>query len=337
MRVFKKAAVVFSAAFVFVLLFAAVAYASPSGAIFTTLPYGEAINANTQYTAKSQVFLNGGPGPNAPTWAAGLPDGEYYFMVTDPAGKTLLSTDALANRRFTVAGGLIVSANNHLWQPDTYRGEGGVVQLIPFNNTPNPGGVYKAWATPVEKWDPKGNGNKFGFVPAWSKTDNFKILDPYVNYCLDISKAKDECWDGAFDALDKYITGWPVRVVETLADGQVFTYNLFTPVKCFEMIPGATYVVSEYSLDGWWLTGVYLNGNAVAGPDVTVSIAPTVVAGKGKPAKTVNTTCIATRVLFLNGNCPDTACDWQTCCCFCDDCSTGVCTDVGCTCEYCVD
>jgi hypothetical protein len=340
MRVFKKAAVLFSATFVFVLLFAAVANASPSGAIFTTMPYGEAVNANTQYTAKEQVFLNGGPGPNAPTWAAGLPDGEYYFMVTDPSGKVLLSTDSLSKRKFTVVGGLIVSADNHLWQPDTYRGAGGVVQLIPFDDTPNPGGVYKAWATPVDKYDPNGNGNKWGFVPAWSKTDNFKIKSSNPCFCLDISKFKDECWDGAFNAgIDQCITGWPVKIVETLPDGQVTCWDLNTPVKCFEMVPGATYVVSEMSLDGWWLTGVYVNGEAVAGPDVTI-VAPDAAAApvaKGKKAQVpANTSCVATSVLFGNGCCEYTCVDPGDCCVYCGDCSTGTCMDPGCTCEYCI-
>src|SRR5437773_8566930 len=80
------------------------------GAIFTTLPDGSVVNANTQYTSKCQVYLDGGPGPNAPAGAAGLPAGSYYFQVTDPSGKKLLSTDPVSNRRFTVsANGVIVA------------------------------------------------------------------------------------------------------------------------------------------------------------------------------------------------------------------------------------
>jgi len=63
-----------------------------SGAIFTTVSDGTVVNAN-QYDSKCAVYLDGGPGPHAPATAAGLPDGEYYFQVTDPNGKTLLSTD----------------------------------------------------------------------------------------------------------------------------------------------------------------------------------------------------------------------------------------------------
>jgi hypothetical protein len=50
------------------------------------------VNLNI-YDAKEDVYLNGGPGINAPDDAAGLPAGTYSFQVTDPSGKTLLSSD----------------------------------------------------------------------------------------------------------------------------------------------------------------------------------------------------------------------------------------------------
>src|SRR5882672_12682307 len=87
------------------------AYAQLPGAIFTTFSDGTRVNANI-YPAKcgpTGVWVDGGPGPNAPQGAAGLPDGDYYFQVTDPSGKTLLSTDPQQNRRFTVTGGIITA------------------------------------------------------------------------------------------------------------------------------------------------------------------------------------------------------------------------------------
>jgi hypothetical protein len=77
---------------------ASAAGAQVSGAIHTTTPDGAIVNENVHYTAKAEVFLSGGPGPNAPPGAAGLPPGEYYFQVTDPSGKQLLSTDSARNR-----------------------------------------------------------------------------------------------------------------------------------------------------------------------------------------------------------------------------------------------
>ena len=47
------------------------------------------------YDSKDDVYLDGGPGPGAPQTAAGLDDGTYYFMVTDPSGHTLLSEDPI--------------------------------------------------------------------------------------------------------------------------------------------------------------------------------------------------------------------------------------------------
>src|SRR5262245_42087191 len=80
--------------------------AGVSGAIFTTSVNGTRVNQNS-FADKCDVYLDGGPGQNAPVGAAGLPDGDYYFQVTDPSGKTLLSTDAVQFRKFHVAGGII--------------------------------------------------------------------------------------------------------------------------------------------------------------------------------------------------------------------------------------
>ena len=69
--------------------------AQVTGAIFTTLKDGSAVNYNI-YDIKEDVYLNGGPvSPKATCTAAGLPDGEYYFQVTDPSGRWLLHSEAL--------------------------------------------------------------------------------------------------------------------------------------------------------------------------------------------------------------------------------------------------
>src|SRR5258707_113990 len=78
---------------------AAVPLVQLSGAIFTTDASGVPVNLNI-YQAKEDVYLNGGPGINAPAGAAGLPAGTYYFQVTDPSGKTLLSSDDVSCRQF---------------------------------------------------------------------------------------------------------------------------------------------------------------------------------------------------------------------------------------------
>jgi hypothetical protein len=167
---------------------------APSGAIFTTLPDGSAVNFNI-YASKDDVYLDGGPGPGAPQTAAGLDDGTYVFQVTSPSGKTLLSTDPAGCRQFTVADGVItgvvVTGCEHATGVDVDHGAV-TVQLMPYDDTPNPGGEYKAWAVRVGDFlngclalgVPNGlavvdcgqtGGNRHGFVPAHSKTDNFKV------------------------------------------------------------------------------------------------------------------------------------------------------------------
>jgi hypothetical protein len=157
-----------------------------SGAIFTTDKSGTPVNLNI-YDSKEDVYLNGGPGINAPDDAAGLPAGTYSFQVTDPSGKVLLSTDPVSCRQFTVdASGVIqdVSASGtcaHATGDDEGEGTGISVQLFPYNDTPNNGGVYKVWVTPTELLAAENApGSSFGFVPRYSKTDNFKVRHPLI-------------------------------------------------------------------------------------------------------------------------------------------------------------
>ena len=177
------------------LVLAAPSYAQLSGAIFTTDSTGTAVNKNI-YLSKPDVYLDGGPGPGAPLTAAGLPDGTYVFQVTDPSGKTLLSTDLAKCREFTVSGGIItgvvVTGCQHATHADLNNPGGVTVQLIPFADTPNNGGEYKAWATPVADFLAgcaglgvsngllvvdcgRAAGDLHGFVPRHCKTDNFKV------------------------------------------------------------------------------------------------------------------------------------------------------------------
>ena len=224
--------------------------ASLAGAIFTTTPDGAIVNENVRYNDKREVYLDGGPGPNAPKTAAGLPDDDYVFQVTNPSGAVLLSEDASKCRVVRVRNGTIVAlldwdgsgtaatdftihasapggvltviaddachedgqANGHHdTNLDTDDGPNDiVVQLMPFFDTPNPGGVYKAWIMPVGRYVAnsgdltavpiplctRNNGNPStncngsnvaqvgfarddGFGPARDqvKTDNFKVLE----------------------------------------------------------------------------------------------------------------------------------------------------------------
>jgi hypothetical protein len=101
----------------------------------------------------------------------------------------LLSTDPVECRQFTVADGIITSTAPsscpHTTGVDVDHGAI-TIQLMPYNDTPNPGGEYKVWVTFLADYvcannlslvdcGPKKQGAAHGFVPRHSKTDNFKV------------------------------------------------------------------------------------------------------------------------------------------------------------------
>jgi hypothetical protein len=271
------------------------AYAQLPGAIFTTLSDGTRVNANI-YSAKcgvSGVWLDGGPGPNAPQGAAGLPDGDYYFQVTDPSGKTLLSTDAVMFRQIHVSAGIISGlsgAGNHNTSFDVDHGAV-TIELCPFNDTPNPGGVYKAWVTPIAQFlgDPTKvdspnasckNGCFHGFVPAFSKTDNFKVGSGPGAACLTVWKNIDVDGNGLRNSPPDYSTPWPVTITDPLGASNTF----FTPfgtgkdVCTFAQLVPGLYSLTEATTNGsgnFILTSNRLDGKYLTSggyPDTTVQI-----------------------------------------------------------------
>jgi hypothetical protein len=205
--VFALATAVFSTAVM------AAQSAPVTGAIFTTDQNSTFVNGNVYDTA-TDVYLNGGPRPNAPCTAAGLPNGDYYFQVTDPSGKVLLSYEFvdganhpivdITQRKVNVTGGLMKS-----YSGTRYTGTGKcpgaiTVELFPYLRTPNPGGEYKVWMTPVGDYACsvpfKSNQNDctigfFGFIPSKSKTDNFKVIDYDGDGTPD---SEDACPDGNY-------------------------------------------------------------------------------------------------------------------------------------------
>ena len=142
----------------------------------------------------------------------GLTTVVYVFQVTNPSGKTLLSTDLARCRQFTVTGGVISGVVDtdceHATGFDVDHGAT-TVQLFPFNDTPNPGGVYKVWVVRLNDFiagcqdlgvpngldvvdcGGKDANNSHGFVPAHTKTDNFKVSEPPIRE-IDVFFIDDE-------------------------------------------------------------------------------------------------------------------------------------------------
>jgi hypothetical protein len=250
--------------------------AGVSGAIFTTTFNGSVVNGN-QYGSKCDVYLDGGPGPNAPAHAAGLPDGEYYFQVTDPSGKNLLSTDPVSNRRFEVENGVIVA----------YTGTGGPPHPIgmdqdhpelaaitirlayagcpsDFLDSPNNGGVYKVWATPVEDFvgdetlvdNDCGKGCFHGFVPSKSKTDNFRAGSAIPTFCLTVIK---EFEDLASDTGFSPRQFWPITITDPIGvPTESFTDENGVVQDC--SLPEGMYTVVEDDPDDSDVVELIVNG-----------------------------------------------------------------------------
>ncbi len=194
--------------------------AQVNGALQTTTSDGSVVNGNI-YTSKDAVYITGGPQNEH---ANGLvPDGNYYFQVTDPGGATLLSTDDVSCREVTVSGGKITgvysdsactTGYHSLGTFNTLNGEM-PVQLVPYNDTPNPGGEYKAWLTPVANYSltktncsSKNSNITFGFCDSDSKTDNFKIK-PNVAH-VTVCKFNDLNDDSVQQSGEPLLPHWPI-------------------------------------------------------------------------------------------------------------------------------
>lgn len=268
------------------------AWAAPlSGAIYTSTKSGGTVNANI-YANKADVYLNGGP-QNAN--AAGLPFdnvlGEaYYFQVTDPSGKTLLSTDDAVCRQVlvkpsAVSGKGVVSGTAPV--PDTctphalgdYNPTNGStpVQLLPYDDTPNNGGEYKLWlirktaATSIDPMNPR----VLVFANSDTKTDNFKVRDPETppppdpRYSIEGTKFYDSNVDGVQNNGEPGIFNYQI---ELFGDESSNTTTALKPLGMYSFggLKAGTYGVCEVIPEGgqkWIATTAQEISPIVVGPD----------------------------------------------------------------------
>ena len=265
------------------------------GAIFTTNSDGTEVNANI-YADKGDVYLDGGPGPGAPKTAAGLPDGTYYFQVTDPSGKTLLSTDPLNCRQFIVSGGIITAVTGpcpHTPGSDVDHGAT-TVQLMPYKDTPNSGGEYKVWATAIQDIDSKcdvtvvdctPNKLAHGFISSKSKTDNYKVRG--VARECDTRFFPDLNGNGYKDDGEDWIDGLGIKWTDTLgASNSKWSYlntNLDINHEAHvEAVENGTHTISIQNQPGCSVGNIFVNGSALKtkGPqNVYVNVKPSFKSG----------------------------------------------------------
>ena len=282
---------------------------APSGAIFTTLENGTEVNLN-HFDSKPDVYLDGGPGPGAPAPAAGLDDGTYVYQVTDPSGKVLLSEDKAKCRQVVASGGFFTAVvdvtdatcNEHALGVDSDHGappeNARTVQLIPFANTPNNGGVYKAWVTRVEDFllgcqelghpgatglelvdcGEKDGGNAHGFIPAHSKTDNFKVKGARLIGEIDVEFFRDTNGNGLLDAgeqpqLPGFLMIWTdtLGVTNNRFSDPEFEFGTFAHVESPEE---GTHYITVPDQPGCTVTGISGPFNSTSGAGTVYVIFP---------------------------------------------------------------
>ncbi len=110
---------------------------------------------------------------------------------------------------------------------------GTTIQLVPYANTPNPGGEYKVWITRLDDFaaacgttiavalnlnvnGPNGLSScsgSYGFDTGHTKTDNYKVKDPgQLSSIAGIKYYDSNPNNGTFDAGEVGIEGWPIKI-----------------------------------------------------------------------------------------------------------------------------
>lgn len=228
------------------------------GAIFTTDSEGNTVNKNI-YTDKNDVYLNGGPRKEG---AAGLPDGDYYYLITDPGCKEQLAGPS-ADDPYDTSAKVITVVDGEFTE---------LMQLAPFADTPNNGGEYKVHVTEIENYDPEAKNSCFGFIPRYTKTDNFKVRAPKPpeepdTFCVSGRKCFDRDADGECDSQDGPVAGISIVLTDS-AQVEVTTTTSTLGFWSFCGLEAGEYHIHEILPEGfnWEQTWP----EAGAGIDVTI-------------------------------------------------------------------
>lgn len=302
------------------------ASANINGSIFTTFGDGTTVNGNL-FPSKSAVYLNGGPQNES---SKGLPDGLYYYQVTDPSGSVLLSTDDVTCRQLQVVGGIVfgvptfappVTCTTGFHANGTQNNNNGgsiPVQLIPFNDTPNTGGEYKVWLIPQADYDPSNATNpkkNFGFQNGDTKTDNFKVAANAA--VVKVCKFNDLNDDTLQDNGEPLIPHWPITATG-VTGGPVSAQTddngciAFT-VTTFSNGDGTqTVTLTETVLNGWTQTAPVDGTCTLTANSGTVNAADACNVSGGVITITVSPNDNVSVPDFGNNNCGGQACQLST-------------------------
>ncbi len=221
---------------------------------------GSATNCNS-YHEKDDVYLTGGP--------QNLEAGTYFFKVTSPDGSVLLSSDPIANRTFTVdaSGNFMYTGGTHGVSPLNGHDR---IQLSPYDDTPNNGGVYKTWACLYVEGstDDQTSG---------CKTDNFQVLasvcetdcgEVDIDAILTVLKFYDANRDGVQQGGEAILEGWKFSVAPLLD----ISFDAFTTYS--EEHADDTYVIEEYKPDqSNWFASTATSFNVVHTENNPASVA----------------------------------------------------------------
>jgi hypothetical protein len=262
-----------------------------AGAIFTTTHDGATVNGNN-YASKLDVYLNGGP---QNCISPGLPNGNYYYMVTDPSGSVLLSLDSVFDRKFSVtstsSGKIAANLGNATTHLDgTSPCPGGIsIRLAKdatdYADTPNAGGVYKAWITREADFNAAcASGAKScelaGFINSNTKTDNFRVRtttpppNPVGN--LEAFKYYDHNVNGIYDHGDVILRNWPMTIGPDVVDPQTQLTSISGLVAWTDLptdVGGHTYTVTEGEpIQTNWFNSQPSGGDALDNDTVTTPI-----------------------------------------------------------------
>ena len=155
-----------------------VPYAAIVGSVSVALHDGQPAAA-VIFEEKCDAYLVAGQEEGPPR----LPDGDYFFQVTDVSGEALLSNDEVRFRQFRVADGVIEDVSrqgSHAAGIDSASG-GATVQLCPFADSPDSSGMYEVWVTRVGDFQgdveavDSAAGDSHGFVAARSAKALFAV------------------------------------------------------------------------------------------------------------------------------------------------------------------